>query len=86
LQLIYRQSTRSVALGVIAIVGLLVGPSLATVHVGYWSPVSLIFGLSVPLAGRLVFVLLLPVMLQVYLAGLRADEAVRRIQRRHDDV
>jgi hypothetical protein len=48
LQLIYRQSTRSVALGVIAIVGPLVGPSLATVHVGYWSPVSLIPGLSVP--------------------------------------
>ncbi len=86
LQLIYRQSTRSVALGVIAIVGLLVGPSLATVHVGYWSPVSLILGLSVPLAGRLVFVLLLPVMFQVYLAGLRADEAVRRMQRRHVDV
>jgi|GEM_PF-6008684 len=86
LQLIYRQSTRSVALGAMAIGGLLVGPSLASVHVGYWSPVSLILGLTVPLAGRLVFVLLLPVMLQVYLAGLRADEAVRRIQRRRDDV
>ncbi len=85
LQLIFRQSTRSVALGVIAIIGLLAGPTLATVHLGYWSPVSLILGLSVPLAGRLVFVLLLPVMYQVYLAGLRADEAVQRIQRRRDD-
>ncbi len=85
LQLMFRQSTRSVALGVIAIVGLLAGPTLATVHVGYWSPVSLIFGLSVPLAGRLMFVLVLPVMFQVYLAGLRANEAVQRIQRRRDD-
>jgi hypothetical protein len=79
LQLIYRQSLRSMMLGVMAVAGLLIGPTLERWHWGYWSPVAVLLALSVPLAGRIVGVLLLPVLFQVYLAGLKADQASRRI-------
>lgn len=80
LQLIQRQTYRSVLLGILAVVGLLVGPPLGTIHFGYWSPVAILFALAVPLALRLIVMLYLPAFFLMYLAALKTDQATRRIK------
>src|SRR5712692_8534620 len=68
------QSTAAAILGAIAILGLLIGPWVIHLHLGYWSPISLLFGLAVPDAVLLLITLIVPVMLQLYLTSLRFDE------------
>jgi hypothetical protein len=80
LQLIQRQTFRAVLLPLVAVIGLLVGPPLGALHIGYWSPVALLFGLAVPLALRLIVMLYLPVLFLMYLAALKTDQAARRIK------
>jgi len=54
-KILFWLSLRAFITAVLAFLGLFIGPFIARIHWGYWSPVSLLFGLSFPY----VFLLLL---------------------------
>lgn len=71
---------RAAFIGVVGIVGILAGPALASVRIWHgWSPVSILFGVSAPLAGLLLISLLLPFVLQSFLSGLEFDAAMNDV-------
>ena len=74
LHVMYHRALAAAILGALAILGLLIGPWVSHFHVGYWSPISLLFGLAVPDAVLLLLTLIVPVMLQLYLTSLRFEE------------
>ncbi len=70
LDIILRLAWRAVALSMIALLGLLVGPQLAEVHWWHgWSPVSILYAVPAPWAMVLLASLVMPVIVHVYLAG-----------------
>jgi hypothetical protein len=66
-------SQRAILAAVVSIVGLLWGPALSRLHVGYWSPVSVLYALTFPYAVLLIVMILAIVVLQYYVARIRAD-------------
>jgi hypothetical protein len=66
--------TRAVVVALIGMAGLLIGPSLATIHLWRsWSPVSLLYAVSAPWVALLLVSLLIPPMTHSFVAGLKAD-------------
>jgi hypothetical protein len=65
-------AVQAVAAGCVAIVGLLVGPSLSNVHWWHgWSPVSVLYGASLPTGLSLLLFGLVPFVVSRFLAALR---------------
>ena len=75
LQIIYKLSARAIAVAVVGLVGLLVGPLLAHVHwlLG-WSPVALLYAVTAPWAALLLVSLILPLLIQTFVSGLKASK------------
>jgi hypothetical protein len=70
LDLIVRLAWRAVALSLVALLGLLVGPRLAEVHwwLG-WSPVSILYAVPTPWALALLSSLVIPVIVYTYVSA-----------------
>lgn len=70
-------SSRAVAVGVLGVFGMLVGPWLASIHVLWlrgWSPVAALYALSAPVIPLLLGSILVPIFGYAYLAHRRADK------------
>jgi hypothetical protein len=71
---------RAVAVALIGMAGLLIGPYLATANWWRgWSPVSVLYAVSAPWVAMLLVSLLIPPMTHSLVAGLRADRDLERI-------
>lgn len=74
LQLVLKFAFMALKLGVVGMIGILIGPELSTVQWWHgWSPVSAMYGLAAPWAFALLVSLVVPVIVQLYLAALRFD-------------
>lgn len=68
---------RAAFVGAVGLIGILAGPALAQVHWWRgWSPVSILYGISAPVALFLLTSLLIPFILQSFLLGLEVDAAL----------
>ena len=74
LQIMFGRSVRAIELAGLSIIGLLIGPWLSRIHIGYWSPVSILFALAVPDSLLLLGSLLVPVLLKLFMASIRFDQ------------
>ncbi len=75
-------------LGTVGMVGLFVGPALASVHVGWlrgWSPVSILYAVAAPVALFVLVALLVPVFVFAFLSGIQADIRTTEYAARHND-
>jgi hypothetical protein len=71
---------RAVAVALIGMGGLLIGPFLATVHWWRgWSPVSLLYAVSAPWVAVLLVSLLIPPLAHSLVAGLKADRDLEQL-------
>lgn len=76
LQLVLKFAWMALKLGVVGLIGILIGPLLSTVHWWHsWSPVSALYGVAAPWALALLVSLVVPVIVQLYIAALRVDQA-----------
>jgi len=76
LVIVTKLSTRVVGTGIVATVGLLAGPWLASIHVSRlhdWSPIAILYALSTPVLPFLLGSLLVPFLGYTYLASRRAE-------------
>lgn len=73
-QIMFGRAVRAIELAGLSILGLLSGPWLSHFHLGYWSPVSILFALAVPDSLLLLGSLLVPVLLKLFMASIRFDE------------
>jgi hypothetical protein len=65
----------AVKLSVVGVVGLLIGPRLAELHwLRGWSPVSALYGIAAPWALALLISLVMPVIVQLYLAAVKLEQ------------
>jgi len=74
LQLVLKIALMAVKLALVGVIGLLIGPRLAEVHWWHgWSPVSALYGIAAPWALVLLVSLVIPVVVQLYLAAASLD-------------
>jgi len=74
LQLILKIALMAVKLALVGVIGLLIGPRLVEVHWWHgWSPVSALYGIAAPWALALLVSLVMPVIVQLYLAAVKLD-------------
>jgi hypothetical protein len=66
-------SQRAILAAIVSIVGLLWGPALSRLHIGYWSAVSLLYALTFPYAVLLMAMILVILVVHYYVARVRAD-------------
>jgi len=74
-RLVFRLGVRALILLVIAVAGFFIGPALATVHGPRgWSPVSLLYAVTVPDVLMMLALLLLPVMAHNIIAAIKVNQ------------
>jgi len=74
-RLVFRLGVRALVLLIIAVAGFFIGPALATVHGPRgWSPVSLLYAVTVPDVLMMLTSLLLPVMAHTIINAIKVDQ------------
>lgn len=70
---VFLLSQRAILAAIVSLIGLLWGPALSRAHIGYWSPVSILYALTFPYAVLLIVMILAIVAVHYYMGRVRAD-------------